>query len=169
MLKFNLNRTSKLFSVMMGVSLITLPFISIVPLMEWHFVFLLPTLHLKMIRRSIWYVLSIIWFVLFFFMPLFPLPFGCMHCIWCHTFLTYCPRVFFNIKLPLNFLFIAFSSYDHLRTFGCLCYPNLSSTSSHKLAPRFTPWLFLGFFRLIIVDISVSTYHLIKILSPAMS
>ena len=28
--------------------------------------------------------------------------------------------------------------YDHLRVFGCACYPNTSATASHKLAPRST-------------------------------
>lgn len=42
-------------------------------------------------------------------------------------------------------LFQKIPSYDHLRVFGCLCYPNLSSTSPHKLTPRFAPCIFLGF------------------------
>nr|CAB3501456.1 unnamed protein product [Digitaria exilis] len=35
--------------------------------------------------------------------------------------------------------------YDHLRFFGCTCYPNLSATASHKLAPRSTRCVFLGY------------------------
>ncbi|GKV50619.1 hypothetical protein SLEP1_g57319 [Rubroshorea leprosula] len=35
--------------------------------------------------------------------------------------------------------------YDHLRTFGCACYPNMSATTPHKLAPRFTLCIFLGY------------------------
>jgi hypothetical protein len=35
--------------------------------------------------------------------------------------------------------------YDQLRVFGCLCYPNLSATTSHKLAPRSTACVFLGY------------------------
>ena len=34
---------------------------------------------------------------------------------------------------------------DHLRVFGCLCYPNLSATAPHKLAPRTTACVFLGY------------------------
>jgi hypothetical protein len=30
-------------------------------------------------------------------------------------------------------------SYEHLRVFGCSCYPNLSATATHKLAPRSSP------------------------------
>jgi hypothetical protein len=35
--------------------------------------------------------------------------------------------------------------YASLRIFGCLCYPNLTATSPHKLAPRSTPCVFLGY------------------------
>ena len=36
-------------------------------------------------------------------------------------------------------------SYEHLRVFGCKCYPNLSATAAHKLAPRSTLCVFLGY------------------------
>jgi histone deacetylase 1/2 len=36
-------------------------------------------------------------------------------------------------------------SYAQLRVFGCLCYPNLQATSAHKLAPRSTACVFLGY------------------------
>ena len=32
-----------------------------------------------------------------------------------------------------------------MRVFGCLCYPNLSATARHKLAPRSTACVFLGY------------------------
>jgi hypothetical protein len=35
--------------------------------------------------------------------------------------------------------------YDHLRVFGCKCYPNLSATTPHKLAPRSALCVFLGY------------------------
>ena len=35
--------------------------------------------------------------------------------------------------------------YNHLRVFGCLCYPNLTSTAQHKFSPRSTDCVFLGF------------------------
>ena len=35
--------------------------------------------------------------------------------------------------------------YDQLRVFGCLCYPNLSATAPHKLAPRSARCVFLGY------------------------
>jgi hypothetical protein len=36
-------------------------------------------------------------------------------------------------------------TYAHLRVFGCKCYPNLSATASHKLTPRSTLCVFLGY------------------------
>jgi transposase InsO family protein len=40
---------------------------------------------------------------------------------------------------PFQLLLGAPPSYNHLRVFGCLCYPNQSSTASHKLSARSTP------------------------------
>jgi hypothetical protein len=36
-------------------------------------------------------------------------------------------------------------SYEHLRVFGCACYPNLSTQAPHKLAPRSTRCAFLRY------------------------
>ena len=36
-------------------------------------------------------------------------------------------------------------TYDHLRVFGSKCYPNLSATAPHKLSPRSTLCIFLGY------------------------
>jgi hypothetical protein len=36
-------------------------------------------------------------------------------------------------------------TYSHLRVFGCKCYPNLSATTPHKLSPRSTLCVFLGY------------------------
>jgi hypothetical protein len=36
-------------------------------------------------------------------------------------------------------------SYEHLRVFGCKCYPNLSAATPHKLSPRSTLCVFLGY------------------------
>jgi hypothetical protein len=36
-------------------------------------------------------------------------------------------------------------TYDHFRVFGCACYPNTSATAPHKLSPRSTHCLFLGY------------------------
>jgi hypothetical protein len=36
-------------------------------------------------------------------------------------------------------------SYEHLRVFGCACYPNTAGTAPHKLAPRSTRCVFLSY------------------------
>jgi transposase InsO family protein len=36
-------------------------------------------------------------------------------------------------------------TYAHLRVFDCVCYPNTSATAPHKLSPRSTRCLFLGY------------------------
>jgi hypothetical protein len=46
---------------------------------------------------------------------------------------------------PYFALFGTHRSYDHLRVFRCACYPNLDSTTPHKLAPRSTRCVFLGY------------------------
>ena len=53
-------------------------------------------------------------------------------------------RVLHNLT-PMHILDNKAPSYDHLRTFGYLCYPNLSSTTTHKMSPRSTPCIFLGY------------------------
>jgi histone deacetylase 1/2 len=47
--------------------------------------------------------------------------------------------------IPFELLHHKPPSYDHLRVFGCLCYPNLTATAPHKLAPRSTACVFLGY------------------------
>jgi hypothetical protein len=42
-------------------------------------------------------------------------------------------------------LFGSAPSYEHLRVFGCPCYPNTIATAPHKLAPRSTRCVFFGY------------------------
>jgi hypothetical protein len=46
---------------------------------------------------------------------------------------------------PVFHLYSTPPTYDHLRVFGCACYPNMSSTAPHKLAPRSSLCVFLGY------------------------
>lgn len=46
---------------------------------------------------------------------------------------------------PLEILYQQVPSYFHIRVFGCLCYPLIPSTTIHKLQPRSTPCVFLGY------------------------
>jgi hypothetical protein len=50
-----------------------------------------------------------------------------------------------HLVTPYERLFLQPHDYSHLRTFGCLCYPNLSATFHIKLSPRSTPYVFLGY------------------------
>jgi hypothetical protein len=46
---------------------------------------------------------------------------------------------------PYFALYDTAPSYAHLCIFGCACYPNTSATAPHKLSPRSTRCLFLGY------------------------
>jgi transposase InsO family protein/uncharacterized membrane protein YgcG len=46
---------------------------------------------------------------------------------------------------PHQALFGTPPRYDHLRVFRCACYPNIAATAPHKLAPRSTLCVFLGY------------------------
>ncbi|WVZ81301.1 LOW QUALITY PROTEIN: hypothetical protein U9M48_028692 [Paspalum notatum var. saurae] len=56
-----------------------------------------------------------------------------------------CPSKPIQLRMPYQVLFGQESDYSHLKVFGCLCYPNLSSTMAHKLAPQSAPCVFLGY------------------------
>ncbi|KAJ9566982.1 hypothetical protein OSB04_002948 [Centaurea solstitialis] len=53
------------------------------------------------------------------------------------------PSTAINLDTPHYRLYQKHPSYSHLRIFGCLCYPHL--TTPHKLGPRSSPCVFLGY------------------------
>ncbi|KAK6780427.1 hypothetical protein RDI58_022611 [Solanum bulbocastanum] len=55
------------------------------------------------------------------------------------------PSKLLHNKSPIEVLYQRFPSYDHLRVFGCLCFPLIPSTTINKLQPRSTPCVFLGY------------------------
>jgi histone deacetylase 1/2 len=55
------------------------------------------------------------------------------------------PTKTLQLATPHFALFGTAPTYGHLRVFGCLCYPNLSATAAHKLAPRSASCVFLGY------------------------
>ncbi|XP_010496488.1 PREDICTED: uncharacterized protein LOC104773550 [Camelina sativa] len=61
-----------------------------------------------------------------------------------HT-LNLLPSSSINNLTPFSRLFNKPQTYDHLRVFRCLCYPNVLSTAPHKLAPRSVACVFLGY------------------------
>lgn len=54
-------------------------------------------------------------------------------------FLNRCPTKALDLCTLYEALYCTPPSYDHLFVFECLCYSNLSTTTSHKLAPQSTP------------------------------
>ena len=71
---------------------------------------------------------------------------------WPHAFSTIVylinrmPTLTLNLSTPFELIFKTKPNYAKLRIFGCLCYPWLRPYSSHKLAPKSTPCVFLGYF-----------------------
>jgi transposase InsO family protein len=55
------------------------------------------------------------------------------------------PTKTLDFSTPHSALLGSAPSYDHLRVFGCKCYPNLSATAPHKLAPRSALCIFIGY------------------------
>jgi hypothetical protein len=55
------------------------------------------------------------------------------------------PTTAIQVACPHLALFGSAPSYEHLRVFGCTCYPNTTATASHKLSPRSTRCVFLGY------------------------
>lgn len=55
------------------------------------------------------------------------------------------PSVAINNDIPCTQLFETVPNYHHLRTSGCMCYPNLLPTSVHKFSQRSTPCVFIDY------------------------
>ncbi|KAL8159966.1 hypothetical protein V2J09_001503 [Rumex salicifolius] len=55
------------------------------------------------------------------------------------------PTTTLALRTPHQALFHQIPNYTHLRVFGCLCFPNLTATTAHKLEPRTRPCVFLGY------------------------
>jgi len=55
------------------------------------------------------------------------------------------PTKTLHMSTPFFALHGTLPSYHDLRTFGCSCYPNLTATAPHKLAPQSTLCAFLGY------------------------
>ena len=55
------------------------------------------------------------------------------------------PTPTLNLSCPFELIFKTRPNYSKLKIFGCLCYPWLRPYSSHKLAPKSKPCVFLGY------------------------
>jgi hypothetical protein len=59
--------------------------------------------------------------------------------------LNHLPTTMIQAACPHLALFGSVPSYEHLHVFGCTCYPNMTATAPHKLSPRSTRCVFLGY------------------------
>jgi hypothetical protein len=59
--------------------------------------------------------------------------------------LNHLPTMAIQATCPHLAMFGSAPSYEHLHVFGCTCYPNTIATVSHKLSPRSTRCVFLGY------------------------
>jgi hypothetical protein len=55
------------------------------------------------------------------------------------------PTKTITASCPYIALYNTPTTYEHLRVFGCACYPNLSAAAPHKLAPCSTRCVFIGY------------------------
>jgi hypothetical protein len=55
------------------------------------------------------------------------------------------PMKMISVVCPHVTLFGSTPLYEHLRVFGCASYPNIAATAPHKLTPRSTRCVFLGY------------------------
>jgi hypothetical protein len=55
------------------------------------------------------------------------------------------PTTAIQVACPHLALFGFAPSYEYLCVFGCTCYPNMTATAPHKLSPRSTRCVFLGY------------------------
>lgn len=86
-------------------------------------------------------------FVLFFFMLMSLRLIGWKHLIWRFIFsISYLPPLSINLLPTTNYFtnpLPTLTLLDHLCVFGCLCFPH--TVTSHKLSPRTTSCVFLGY------------------------
>ncbi|KAJ0436512.1 putative RNA-directed DNA polymerase [Helianthus annuus] len=73
------------------------------------------------------------------------LLFGLRHFTRLLIFTTFSPTTRLNYNTPTFALYLCHPTYDHLRVFGCACYPNFSATESNKSNPRSVRCIFLGY------------------------
>jgi hypothetical protein len=73
---------------------------------------------------------------------------GCYWAEGLHTttyLLNHLPTTVIQAACPHFALFGSAPSYEHMCVFGCTCYPNTTATAPHKLSPRSTRCVFLGY------------------------
>lgn len=105
-----------------------------------------PTPLPKMVRLSVSFVPLTMSFAHFCSRLLLPPPSFWVEALHTTThLLNFLPTKTLQPSTPHFALFGTLPQYDHMRVFGCICYPNLSTTASHMIAPHSTMCVFLGY------------------------
>ena len=84
------------------------------------------------------------WVSLSYITPLFLLPLGCMPLTTVYL-INRMPKVGLYLGSSFEKLFNKALGPSKLRVFDCLCFPRLCPYSSHKLDPKSSPCVFLGY------------------------
>lgn len=98
----------------------------------------------KMKRLNAFFAHSTIAFALFFCTPICHIASGLKQLTAAYL-LNRHPCKPAALASPFELLYGIAPSYQHLRVFGCLCFPNTTATALHELAPRSSKCVFLGY------------------------
>jgi hypothetical protein len=132
---------SKPSSAKMVVSLIMPPLTHSSPPMGYFFRYLAHTLLNRTVKSNASFAPSIICCV-----PSIPARYRVEGLHTTTYLLNHLPTQVISMTSPYFALHGVAPFYVHLRVFGCASYPNLSAKATHKLIPRSTRCVFLGYF-----------------------
>jgi hypothetical protein len=136
---------SKLSSATMAINSIVFPLAHSLTPKRYFCECLVPTLLHRMVKPSASFKPSIICCVPCFFRLLFWLATRVEGLHIATYLLNRLPTEAISTTSPYFTLHGVAPSYEHLRVFGCACYSNLPAKAAHKLAPRSTRCIFLGY------------------------
>lgn len=145
LLKLNLIPMLNLFSLIMEVNFKIIDFFLSFPKMVLFLTSHVRTFLRGMVMPSVSYALSPSCFSSLIFQASRPLSYRIEALNFATLLVNILPTSRLPHLMPFEALFHRTPDYSHLCVFGCLCYPNLTATSSLKLAHRSTPCLFLGY------------------------
>ncbi|GJY14968.1 ribonuclease H-like domain-containing protein [Tanacetum coccineum] len=127
----------------MGVNMTTPVSMTFFAKMAYNFGFLALVLRNRMEKLNVCFAPSITLSVHYFFQAHIPPSYWVEALNMAAHLLNTLPSTAINNEIPFTKLYNQTPTYEHLRVFGCLCYPRVDV--SHKLEPRSTPCIFLGY------------------------